>query len=62
MLQRRFVMETFCYRRHFVTGDVLLRRRFETEMFCMETFCEERFCMFADFIDVKSCLILVLTV
>jgi hypothetical protein len=38
-VRRRFVPETFCYRRRFVTGDVLLRSRYVTETFCRETFC-----------------------
>jgi hypothetical protein len=36
--------EPFCYldvlfRRRFVTGDIMLRRRSVKETFCMETFC-----------------------
>ncbi len=38
-------IQYFCYRRHFVTGDVLLRRRFVTgDVLLRRRFIEETFC------------------
>jgi hypothetical protein len=40
LLWRRFVAETLCYRRRYVTGDIMSLRRPVTETFCKETFCQ----------------------
>jgi hypothetical protein len=36
LLWRRFVAETLCYRRHYVTGDIMSLRHPITETFCKE--------------------------
>jgi hypothetical protein len=41
-------MEAIC------CGDVLFRRRYVTEMFWMETFCAEKFCMCAVFLSTMQ--------